>query len=361
MDCLAGPGNPLRPDPRTTGVTVSIDGSRLAALVVMDRDAFDRQFDETRLARLGGLACLPDPIFVDDLDDPALERRLAEVEVLLTGWGAPCLDAARLDRMPRLRAMLHCAGSVRPQVSEEFWRRGIRATSAAEANAVPVAEYTFAALVLAGKKAPFIAADPAVRRDDSRSIGRYGELSNEGRTIGVVGFSRVGRRVVQLVRQLHEATCLVADPVAGPEDIRAAGGVPVPLEEMLPRVDVLTLHAPALPSTRGMIGAEQLAALPPHATVINTARGALVDTAALERECASGRLNAILDVTDPEPLPVDSVLYRLPNVMVTPHLAGSLGSETKRMTDAALDELERYVSGEPLRFEVTRDDMRFSA
>lgn len=340
---------------------MSIDHERPSALVVMERVAFDQQFDETRLARLGGLARLPDPIVVDDLDDPALRRRLGEVEVLLTGWGAPCLDGARLDRMPRLRAMLHCAGSVRPQVSEELWRRGIRVTSAAEANAAPVAEFTFAAIVFAGKKAPFIAADPEVRRDDSRTIRRYGELSNEGRTIGVVGFSRIGRRVVQLVQQLEGVTCLVADPVVDPDDIRAAGATPVPLGEMLPRVDVLSLHAPALAATRGMIGAAQLAALRSHATVINTARGALIDTAALERECASGRLQAILDVTDPEPLPAESVLYRLPNVMVTPHLAGSLGSETKRMTDSALEELGRLIAGEPLRFEVTRDDLRFSA
>ena len=331
------------------------------ALVVMDRDVFERQFDAPRLARLHRLARVADPVLADDLDAPALAERLATVEVLLTGWGAPRLDAARLDRMPRLRAMLHCAGTVRPQVTPEFWERGIRATSVAEANAVPVAEYTLAAIILAGKKAPFIAADPQVRREHGLQIHRYGELSNLGRTIGVVGFSRVGRRVVDLVQQLDDVVCLVADPYADPVDILAAGGVPTSLDDLLPRVDVLSLHAPALPSTRHMIAAPQLALLPDHATLINTARGSLVDTAALERECASGRLNAILDVTDPEPLPADSPLYRLPNVMVTPHLAGSLGSEIHRMTDAALDELERYATGAPLLDEVTSEALRLSA
>ncbi|ERK69496.1 4-phosphoerythronate dehydrogenase [Leifsonia aquatica ATCC 14665] len=331
------------------------------ALVVMDRDVFERQFDAPRLARLRRLVRLPEPLFTDDLDDPALDARLATVEVLLTGWGAPQLDAGRLDRMPRLRAMLHCAGTVRPQVTPDFWERGIRASSVAEANAVPVAEYTLAAIIFAGKKAPFIAADPQVRRDHGLQISRFGELSNLGRTIGVVGFSRVGRRVVDLVQQLEGVVCLVADPYADPAEIVRAGGIPTALDDLLPRVDVLSLHAPALPSTRHMIAAPQLAALPDHATLVNTARGSLVDTAALERECASGRLNAILDVTDPEPLPVDSVLYRLPNVMVTPHLAGSLGSELHRMTDAALDELERYAAGEPLLDEVTSEALRLSA
>lgn len=332
-----------------------------AALVVMSREVYDAQFDSARIDRLRTLAAVPDPVFADDLDDPALAARLAEVEVLLTGWGAPQLTAERLDRMPRLRAMLHCAGSIRPHVTAEFWRRGIRAAAVAEVNAIPVAEFTLAAIILAGKKAPFIAADPESRRRNSMQADRFGELGNFARTIGVVGFSRIGRRVVALAQQLSEVTCLVADPHADPAEVRAAGAVPVPLEELLPRADVLSLHAPELPSTRHMIGAAELAQLKDHATVINTARGSLIDTEALVRECASGRLNAILDVTDPEPLPENSPLYALPNVSVTPHLAGSLGNELFRMTDAALDELERFAAGSALREEVTEQSLRLSA
>ncbi|GAB3797273.1 hydroxyacid dehydrogenase [Humibacter antri] len=331
------------------------------ALVVMARDVFESQFDPTRLGRLRLLAEVSAPVFTADLDDPALDERLAEVEVLLTGWGAPQLTAERLDRMPSLKAMLHCAGTIRPQVSDEFWRRGIRASTVAEANSVPVAEYTLAAVIFAGKKAPFIAADADARRGNGLRIKRYGELSNLGRTIGIVGFSRVGRRVVDLLQQLEGVTCLVSDPYADPLEVQAAGAELVTLEELLPRVDVLSLHAPALPSTQNMIGARQLAALPDHATLINTARGSLIDTAALEAACASGRINAMIDVTEPEPLPADSVLFTLPNVMITPHIAGSLGSELHRMTDAALDELERYAAGDPLVDEITSDDLQLSA
>jgi len=104
-----------------------------------------------------------------------------------------------------------------------------------------------------------------------------------------------------------------------------------------------------------------LALLPDGATVINTARGSVIDTAALERECATGRLNAILDVTDPEPLPPGSLLATLPNVMITPHIAGSLGTETRRMTAQALDELQRYVEGTPPLDNVTREVLAVSA
>jgi phosphoglycerate dehydrogenase-like enzyme len=98
-----------------------------------------------------------------------------------------------------------------------------------------------------------------------------------------------------------------------------------------------------------------------HATLINTARGSLVDTAALEDACRSGRIQAVLDVTEPEPLPANSVLYDLPNVVITPHIAGSLGTETRRMSDAALDELERYLSGEDLIARVLLEDLGLSA
>jgi phosphoglycerate dehydrogenase-like enzyme len=130
---------------------------------------------------------------------------------------------------------------------------------------------------------------------------------------------------------------------------------------VLRSVDVLSLHAPLLPETIGMIGARELALLRDGATLVNTARGALIDTDALTRECASGRLDAILDVTDPEPLPDDSPLYDLPNVSITPHISGSLGSETFRLTDAALDELQRWVNGEALTSQVTMADLGMAA
>jgi phosphoglycerate dehydrogenase-like enzyme len=159
--------------------------------------------------------------------------------------------------------------------------------------------------------------------------------------------------VVRLLRELDLAECLVADPYADPAAVAAAGGALVELDDLLARSDVLSLHAPELPSTRHMIGAAELARLPDHATVVNTARGSLVDSAALAAECGSGRLFAILDVTEPEPLPAGDPLRSVPNVLLTPHLAGSLGTEVLRLTDHTLDELARWTTGEPLRTEIT--------
>jgi phosphoglycerate dehydrogenase-like enzyme len=199
------------------------------ALVAMSRQSFDAHFDRHRLDRLTALVTLGDPLWTDDLDSPAARTRLADVEVLLTSWGAPQLTPARLAAAPRLRAVLHCAGSVRGLVGDAVWRRGIRVTSGADANAIPVAEYTLAAIIFAGKKAPFLAADEQRAYGGWGSVTGYGDLSNYGRTVGVVGFSRIGRKVVGLLGLLGGTTCLVADPHADAEEVAAAGGTLVPL------------------------------------------------------------------------------------------------------------------------------------
>jgi len=334
---------------------------RPQALLVMRRDTFRIQFGPEEMRRLRSSAELGDPIWSDEFDAPRTRARLAETEVLLTSWGTPVLSAERLDAAPNLRAVLHCAGSVRPIVSAEVWRRDLLVTSAAEANATPVAEYTLAAIIFAGKKAHVLAAQSRLKPVSWQAVGDREDLSNYGRTIGIVGFSRTGRRVVERLRLLDTAEVLVTDPYADPVAVAGAGGRLVELDELLTRSEILSLHLPELPQTRHTIGARELALLPDGATVVNTARGSVIDTAALERECATGRLNAILDVTDPDPLPAGATLAELPNVMITPHIAGSLGTETRRMSAQALDELERFVRGESPLDAVTREALEVSA
>ncbi|WP_129669044.1 hydroxyacid dehydrogenase [Phytoactinopolyspora endophytica] len=326
----------------------------------MDQRTFDMQFHEPQLRRLRSLADLAEPLHADDLDVPEVRRRLSEVDVLVTSWGCPELTADRLAGAPRLRAIFHCAGSVRSFAKDEVWQRNILVTNAADDNAIPVAEYTFAAVVFAGKKAPFLANEARLHRADWSYTRLRTDLSNRGRVVGVVGYSRVGQRVVERLRSL-DVEILVADPYADKTEVADAGARLVELPELLRVSDVLTLHVPELPATRHMIGREELALLRDGATVINTARGSVVDTDALTQECASQRLFAMLDVTDPDPLPAGSPLYELPNVMITPHVAGSLGSETQRMSDSALDELERYIDGLPPRATVTADELEVSA
>jgi phosphoglycerate dehydrogenase-like enzyme len=125
--------------------------------------------------------------------------------------------------------------------------------------------------------------------------------------------------------------------------------------------DVVSLHAPEVPQTRHMLDRRRLRLLRDGATVINTARGSLVEAAALTEELVSSRIQAVIDVTDPEILPAGSALYDLPNVLLTPHVAGSMGNEMGRLFDAALGELQRYAAGLDFAHPVLRSQLSHTA
>jgi phosphoglycerate dehydrogenase-like enzyme len=192
-------------------------------MLVMGAGTLRTQFGEAELARLAAVAALGDPVAVAELDSPLARARLGVVEVLLTSWGCPPLDGDVLRHAPRLRAVLHAAGSVRGHVGQPVFDRGILVTTAADANAEPVARYTLAAILWAVKKVPFLAADAAAYRDDWSYRQRRGEPRGTSPVVVLVGFSRVGRRVARLLQLTGTATVLVADPYADPSAVAAAG------------------------------------------------------------------------------------------------------------------------------------------
>jgi len=279
----------------------------------------------------------------------------ASVEVLVTGWGCPALDAGVLAHLPALRLVAHAAGTVRPLVTDALWERGVVVTSAAAANAVPVAEFTFAAIVMAAKDV-FAIRDRHREARGRRPVVDHARMGTRGLTIGVVGASSIGRLVLERLCTL-EVDVLVADPYLAASEAEAMGARLVDLDHLLGASDLVTLHAPLVDDTRGMVGAGQLARMRDGAWLVNTARGGLVDTGALTAEVVSGRLRAFVDTPDPEPLPSDSPLYDHEGAVLTPHVAGSLGNETTRLGDLAVTEVERFVAGEPPLHPVVRADM----
>ncbi|MEV0201845.1 hydroxyacid dehydrogenase [Nonomuraea sp. NPDC050691] len=321
---------------------------RPKALFAMHERHLALLFPAPLLRRLDTLADIDVTLVAERFDDPRLD--LAGTEVLITGWGCPPLDEAVLAAAPRLRAVLHAAGSVKGLVTPAGWERGLLVSSAAAANAVPVAEYTVGAILLAGKGV--FALSERYRRERGFTLAAIEPgVGNNGRRVGVVGASRIGRKVLDLLTPYDLDLC-VYDPYT-----RVPGARHVSLEELLRRSDIVSLHAPATPETHHMLDRARLALMPDGAVLINTARGSLVDTDALVAELASGRLSAILDVTEPEPLPPASPLFDLPNVFLTPHIAGSHGNELSRMGAAVLDELERLAGGLPLAHQVTHDEL----
>ncbi len=306
--------------------------------------------------RLEALCRIPDREPLMAFAEDRATALLADVEILLTGWGSPMIDAEVLARAPKLRAIVHAAGTVKQHLTDACWERGLLITSAAAANAVPVAEFTLAAILFANKFVLQVRDRYRQDRDFRWWPAEFPLLGNYHKTVGIVGASFVGRKVIELLQPFAFAVW-VYDPYLSAEQAVALGVRKVELEELLRGADVVSLHAPALPETQHMLDGSRLASMKNGATLINTARGSLVEHAALEDELKSGRLNAFIDTTEPEVLPADSPLYDLPNVVLTPHLAGSMGAETQRMADLAIDEIERLVRGQALAYAIRHEDL----
>ncbi|MFI2189554.1 hydroxyacid dehydrogenase [Streptomyces sioyaensis] len=322
----------------------------------------ERLLDDQRRSRLVTLARTDPGLVADELADPApaIAAALAEAEVLLTCWGAPPLTSRVLAAAPRLRAVVHAAGSVKHHITEVCWQRGIAVASVASANALPVAEYTLAAILFANKRVLHAAHRYRALRAPHDWHRELCDAGNYGRTVGIIGASRIGRRLIALLRPF-DLRVLLHDPYVDAAEAARLGAAPVPLDTLCAESGIVTVHAPQLPATHHMLGARELALMPDGATLINTARGSLIDETALLPELLTGRLNAVLDVTDPELPPPDSPLYDLPNVLLTPHIAGSLGGELHRLADRALDEVARFASGLPFADPVHPTDQDRSA
>ena len=283
---------------------------------------------------------------------------LRDTEVLLTGWGAPVIDAALLERAPRLRAVLHAAGSVKHIVTDAAWERGVVVVSAASANAEPVAAMTAAQILLAARGVQ--ASRRVYLAERSLAASRVASGAR-GSVVGLVALGEIGRRVAERLRGTG-VRMLAADPFASAETAAELGVELVPLEELFSDSDVVSLHAPLLPSTTGMIGAALLERMPQDATLINTARGGLIDEPALiDVLSRRGDLTALLDVTATEPPASDSPLWALENVELTPHVAGSMGADRAGMGQLVCDELERLIDGRPPRHEITREALARTA
>jgi phosphoglycerate dehydrogenase-like enzyme len=311
-------------------------------------------FDAAALASLTQIFDIDVSRCIDDLD-AAEPTRLAELDVLITGWGAPRIDTRELDRMQKLRAIFHAAGTVKAHLAPAVWDRDILVTTAAAANAYPVAEYTLAMILLAGKGVIPIIRDYRMTADVN-VVSRYPGIGNYRRTIGIIGASTVGRLVIDLLEPF-DFEVLLYDPVIDSADPLLAIVRRVGLDELFAESSIVSIHAPLLAETRGMVGAPELALLPDGATLINTARAAIVDQDALAVAVRDGRVHAILDVTDPEPLPIDDPLRASGAVLLTPHIAGALGNELLRLGASALREAELFAAGHPPAFPVLKSDL----
>ena len=284
-----------------------------------------------------------------------------EVEVIFSGWGAPVFNAELLSGLPNLKAIFYGAGTVKSWTTDALWDRDILVTSAFEANAVPVAEYTVAAMVMGLKKAWTYSRNLAdgIRRDRAKdfAIGVF-----DGSQVGIISLGAVGRRVCQMLQD-YNVEIVAYDPFVADsvfEELRVARVDT--LDQLFRSSDVVSLHAPSLPSTAGLITKAHFQAMLEGATFINTARGAIVDEAGMiEVLQARPDLFAVIDVITDEARYHRCDLTKMENVFLTPHIAGSLGRECHRMGLVAVEECRRYLAGKPPIAQVTRSSIALMA
>lgn len=319
-----------------------------SAIFLLDEENWHAVYGPAERARLSGLLRQPLRFFTKETIRDAGEA-LSGAGIIFSGWGMPLCDRDFLDAAPHLKAIFYAAGSARAFTTDALWERDIIVSTANPALAITVAEFVLAQILLSQKWTWRLMREARESRICRRRIGPGNYFS----TIGLISLGTIARHLLKLLR--HFSFRIVAyDPFVSAEESRRLGVEKVSLDELFQLSDTVSLHTPLLPETIGMIQGRHFHQMKPGATFINTARGAIVDETAMIAALRERKdLCAVLDVTESEPPPPSSALYEMPNVFLTPHIAGALGAECRRLGAMAVDECERYLSGEPLQGLVT--------
>ena len=321
--------------------------------LIFSKDMQPNLFNKKTLDRLANLG---DVVLHDsaDLSDEAIKVTIKDADIAITSWGNHNFTKEVLDEAPNLKLVMHAAGSVKPVVSDEMWKRGIRCCASTEPLGIGVAECALGFAISACKN--FYMCSEDIHN------GGWGESRPNCRelydiNVGVVSAGFVGRHFIKLMQNFG-VNVLVYDPFLSDERAEAIGATKVDFETLLKESDILSIHAPSIPETKHMFNANTLPLMKKDAILINTARGSIVDEEALYNHMAAGNLKyACLDVFEPEPLLPENPLRTLKNCILTPHLAGLTSNGKLRIGAHAADEIERFLKGEKLHCEVTEDMM----
>lgn len=326
----------------------------LNGLFILNLDAYNKIYGSQELKTIHELVNIYAPVQNAEMVRMNPEI-LSKADVIFSGWGMVKLEEDILIAAPGLKAIFYGSGSIKGFATEEAWNRGIIITSAYAANAVPVAEYTLSQILFSLKHGwRYVFAVKKMQKYPlkTRVPGAYGS------TVGIISLGMIGKMVVERLRSF-DVNILAYDPFITPGQGTDLGVTMCTLEDIFVKSDVVSLHTPWLPETVGMITGKHLASMKTGATFINTARGAIVREDEMIRVLQNRPdLYALLDVTYPEPPEQGSPLYTLPNVVLTPHIAGSMYDECQRMGRYMVDELKRYVAGLPLNWSISREQAK---
>ena len=282
--------------------------------------------------------------------DAEKAERLADVDALITGWGDSGLSPSAIASARKLRLVAVLGGSVAQFSPNALFERGVRITHTARAIGVTVAEFALAGILGLAHNIPFLARE--VERGEWAHETRQGAFNLSGKTVALIGCGAIGRQLIRLMSGFA-VRVVVYDPYLSDWGIATLGAERVTLEDALRQADVVSLHAGLTDETWHMLGREQLALIRDGAVLVNTARGEVSDEDALAERLAAGTIRALLDVFRKEPLPADSPLRGLPNVVLTPHYAGVSEDTLERMGLDVVHDVIAFFDGRPLSHEVT--------
>lgn len=330
-----------------------------AAIITRNSRDAARVFPEQIRAALAQRYALCDAVLSKgNLDQYADFAR--QTQLLFATWGMERFTTEEIKRyFPNLKCIFYAAGSVQG-FAGEFLDCGVRVFSAWRANAIPVAEYTYAQILLAAKG--FYRAERRTRWN-FYGAARYAQQcgGNYGMKVGLIGVGSIGSLVAEKLRA-NDVEVLYYDPflpAARAEELEIS---PAGLEEIFSSCDVISNHLANKEELTGILSGALFDRMKPYATFINTGRGRQVDEKGLVRAMKKVRTRtALLDVTLREPLPPLGRLARCKNIIVTPHIAGSTGHEVVRMAQFMLEEAARLESGEPPQHEVFPDMLKTMA
>ena len=316
----------------------------------------DRQSQVFKKEHIDFIRTLGDVVISEAIDGPDEQTTMElikDADIAITSWNCPKMTLSILENAPDLKLLLHAAGSVKGIVSDELWARGIRVSGAAAALGKGVAE-TALGLTISSLKNFW----------NLSNVTRYGGWNAQNGTVreiyditvGVIGAGFAGRHYIKLL-QNFDVEILLFDPTLDADECKKLGTKKVELTNLMKNSDVVSVHAPSIPATHHLINAENLAIMKDRAILINTSRGTIIDEVALIDELKLGRISACIDVTDPEPPAESNELRSLPNVILTPHIAGSVNNGKKRIGDLIVSELESYLEDGTLNYEVNPENL----
>ncbi len=334
---------------------------KLQIAIVCGTENTDRLFTAHALEDLRSIGAVT---VNTEVKEPTPERMVElakDADIIVTSWGTPQLTEEVMEKLPKLKYVAHAAGSVKPVVSDAMFARGVRITSSAKVLGKGVAETALAYTIASAKNLFNVSRGihaggwtkdcPLKEYDDIREMFEI--------KIGVVGSGMVGSHYMKLL-SMFDVDILLYDPFITAEQAKERfHATKVTLEELLAQSEIISIHAPSIPETYHMFNEETLKLMRKDATLINTARGSIVDEEALYEHMAAGNLKyACLDVFDPyEPLLLENPLRTLDNCILSPHLAGLTHNGLLRIGAHCVDEIRRYAMGEELTTEVTQEQL----